>query len=681
MSITFSKLPIRKISLFVAIASWVVMLLGELWEQYYWAEFHGFQNIPLFVKGLFINFFVVGSYLYAEKTFPLEDIDFSELIWKVFIFTVLVTIVSGVDNLLLMILDQNNQASFIFLETVFFQIEFGFFIGILATTFSIWKRMILYDRNKQTEKWWIKFELFLFLLLATHLFKFELEHWLFQVLFGLIILWILILSTNVRWMLQLNFSQKLRTIGQMLVLLICLSYLFFSLNEYYKNELLLIDEIYRSLFSSVVMAFVLIYGVASLLFLIFHLPTSQAIEKKLSDFSLVQLLSESIIEGKTEKEVLSIFFESVFSILQADAGCLVLSEGRTYFQKNLNDTELAGIMQFLSPHLGTTVPQRLTFSRFLEKKRGSSFNSYFVMPFGSEINLEGKLILAKKIHYGFDKTMERMAQSLASQAEMAIHNLRLLAQVIEHNRVKNELEIARKVHKQLLPSVAAISKNLNLKIEVFSESANEVGGDYYDFYQPSDVELMLIIADVAGNGISSAFNMAQMKGIFQTIVRQHLSVEKFMAQANAALSGCLPRNSFITASYFHIHTTLKTITFSRAGHCPALYFNAQDKSVVYLESTGVGLGIIRNASYEKYVAKDAFTYEHGDMLLLYTDGLVEAKNVANETYGFERLKNFFEQYCLSSHNLPFASLILQELNVFTQSSLIADDFTVMLIRL
>ncbi|MCS6834000.1 MAG: serine/threonine-protein phosphatase, partial [Flammeovirgaceae bacterium] len=421
--------------------------------------------------------------------------------------------------------------------------------------------------------------------------------------------------------------------------------------------------------------------VASLLFLAFHLPTSQAIEKKLSDFSLVQLLSESIIEGKTEKEVLSIFFESVFSALQADAGCLVLSEGRAYFQKNLNEAESEQLLRLLSPYLENTAPYRLTFSRFLEKKKGNLFNSYFILPFGSEIGLLGKLVLAKKIHYGFDKTMERMAQSLASQAEMAIHNLRLLAQVIEHNRVKNELEIARKVHKQLLPTTAAFSKNLSLKIEVFSESANEVGGDYYDFYQPSDMELMLIIADVAGSGISSAFNMAQMKGIFHTIVRQHVSVEKFMAQANAALSGCLPKNSFITASYFHIHTTLKTITFSRAGHCPALYFSVQHQNARYLESAGMGLGIIRNASYEKYVAKEAFTYENGDMLLLYTDGLIEAKGVANEIYGFERLKNFFEQYCLSTPEQPFATLILAELQVFTQSATIEDDFTVMLIRL
>ncbi|GAB4329532.1 MAG: hypothetical protein OHK0038_03590 [Flammeovirgaceae bacterium] len=683
MPIIPAQIQLKPLAAILAIVSWFLMLFGELWEQYHFLDISILTSLPLFFKGLLINLFIIGIYVYLEKTFPVEELDFNSLLWQVFITSLLATILSGLDNLLLLLIGHSKEKWHILVETIFFQVEFGLFILILSSAFCVWKRMVLFEKNHNIETLWTAFESLLLILMLSHFFKLNINNWLFQVLFIFMILWILTLTTNVRWMLQLNFGQKLRAIMQMLVMLFCIAYLFFSLTAYYSNELLLIDEIYRSLFSSVVIAFILIYGFVSILFLAFNLPTSQAIEKRLQDFSLMQLLSESIIDGKTEKEVLEIFFNSAVSALQVDAAWLELSEGRVYFKKEIEEEDIKETSKLLEKHINKSNDvQRLTFSRFLGKNTKYKFNSYLILPFGAEIGFQGKLVLLKKLHYGFDKVMERTVQSLSSQAEMAIHNLRLLSQTIEHNRVKNELEIARKVQKQLLPSVQHLSKSLNIKIEVFSESATEVGGDYYDFYQPSNDELVLIVADVAGHGISAAFNMAQMKGIFQTIVRQHLYVEKFMAQANAALAGCLEKNSFITASYFHIHTTLKTITFSRAGHCPALYFDGQTKEVRYLESAGMGLGIIRNSSYEKYVAKEAFTYQNGDILLLYTDGLLEAKKTdSQETYGFERLKAFFEQYCLQKSSLPFAELILSDLQKFTCHSPIKDDFTMVLIRL
>jgi serine phosphatase RsbU (regulator of sigma subunit) len=683
MPIIPTQLKLKPLAVILAIVSWSLMLLGELWEQYHFLDISILTTLPLFFKGLLINLFIIGIYVYLEKTLPLEELDFNALLWQVFISTLLATILSGLDNILLILIGQSKEKWHILVETIFFQIEFGLFILILTSTFCVWKRMVLFEKNHHIETLWTAFESLLLVLMLSHFFKLDINNWLYQILLILMILWILTLTTNVRWMLQLNFNQKLRAILQMIVMLFCIAYLFFSLTAYYSNELLLIDEIYRSLFSSVVIAFVLIYGFISILFLAFNLPTSQAIEKRLQDFSLMQILSESIIEGKTEKEVLEIFFNSAVSALQVDAAWLELSEGRVYFKKDIEIEEIKLTSQLIEKHTNKLQDiQRLTFSRFLGKNKNYIYNSYLTMPFGADIGFQGKLILLKRLHYGFDKVMERTVQSLASQAEMAIHNLRLLSQALEHSRVKSELEIARKVQKQLLPTVQSLSKSLNIKVEVFSESATEVGGDYYDFYQPSNEELVLIVADVAGHGISSAFNMAQMKGIFQTIVRQHLYVEKFMAQANAALVGCLEKNSFITASYFHIHTTLKTITFSRAGHCPALYFDAQNREVRYLESAGMGLGIIRNASYEKYVAKEAFTYQYGDILLLYTDGLVESKGEnSQETYSFERLKAFFEQYCLQKSSQTFAELVLTDLQLFTNSNSIKDDFTLVLIRL
>ena len=125
-------------------------------------------------------------------------------------------------------------------------------------------------------------------------------------------------------------------------------------------------------------------------------------------------------------------------------------------------------------------------------------------------------------------------------------------------------------------------------MEAFSMAADEVGGDYYDILEYEKNKFGFIIGDVSGKGTSAAFQMAQMKGIFHSLVREGLSPKAFMKKTNLALSKCLDKTSFITATYFDIDTTENTLSFSRAGHCPGLIYCAKNSTVSYLESDGMG---------------------------------------------------------------------------------------------
>ena len=155
--------------------------------------------------------------------------------------------------------------------------------------------------------------------------------------------------------------------------------------------------------------------------------------------------------------------------------------------------------------------------------------------------------------------------------------------------------------------------------------------------------------------------------------------EEFIKKANLALSQCLNKSSFITATYFDINTEEKKLSFSRAGHCPSLIHCLENDIVSFLESDGMGLGIIRNSKYNNYVHGNTISYGEGDTLLLYTDGITEAKSLDGEQFGSERLKRSFETHRSKSPN-QIKEGIKNDLSEFTGEIDIDDDYTLVIIR-
>src|SRR5690606_5742085 len=169
-------------------------------------------------------------------------------------------------------------------------------------------------------------------------------------------------------------------------------------------------------------------------------------------------------------------------------------------------------------------------------------------------------------------------------------------------------------------------------IAAFSESADEVGGDYYDTIRTGENEVNLIIADVSGKGTTAAFHMSQMKGIFHSLAQNCMEPDEFMKRANRALVHCLERGSFISATYFSVNTQLKKIRYARAGHCPVLYSTAATDTIEYFKDKGIALGMVRNQSYSNFIKSYEFGYRPGDIMVLYTDGITEAKDKKGEEF-------------------------------------------------
>jgi serine phosphatase RsbU (regulator of sigma subunit) len=170
-----------------------------------------------------------------------------------------------------------------------------------------------------------------------------------------------------------------------------------------------------------------------------------------------------------------------------------------------------------------------------------------------------------------------------------------------------------------------------------------------------------------------------MKGIFHSLAQNCIKPEEFMIRSNQALANCLERGSFISATFFIINTEEKKVNYSRAGHCPVLYFSASRSTAEYLKDKGVALGMVRNKGYAKFIEAHAFGYQPNDIMVLYTDGITEAKNAKGDEYGYDRLlETLLEVKDRSAREIQ--EHLINRLYEFTGTENINDDYTTMIVK-
>ena len=305
------------------------------------------------------------------------------------------------------------------------------------------------------------------------------------------------------------------------------------------------------------------------------------------------------------------------------------------------------------------------------------FKSILVYPIIVKNEQIGTLALLKEVDDSFNKEMIDIINTYVNRASISIENFRLLNEALENERYKEELKIASRVQKSLLPQT--LDKNHDYNITAFSMAADEVGGDYYDTFRINDNKVALIIADVSGKGTSAAFHMSQMKGIFHSLAQLDLEPKEFMVQANSALSRCLEKTSFITASYFIIDTKSKIVRFTRAGHCPTLYLDGRTRETSFFKNKGLGLGILRNSSFEDYVQVNEFYYKPEDVFVLYTDGITEATNQNQEEFGYDRLRTSLLKHASLSPD-KIKDGIIDDLYDFCGKRSLDDDYTMLIVK-
>jgi sigma-B regulation protein RsbU (phosphoserine phosphatase) len=260
----------------------------------------------------------------------------------------------------------------------------------------------------------------------------------------------------------------------------------------------------------------------------------------------------------------------------------------------------------------------------------------------------------------------------------------LLQTAAEKKRLDEELRIARQIQMSLLPRGPLDVPGLG--ITALCVPAREVGGDYYDFFQLPDDRLGVLIADVAGKGTSAALYMAELKGLVLALSQTQASPREMLIEVNRIISDNLDSRSFITMTYAVIDRRAALMTYCRAGHTPLMFLpgpsspGAGAAQVLLPNGMVVGLRIPEAAErFTELLEEATIPLSAGDVIVLYTDGITEAMNHANDLFGESRLSGIIEEH----GHLPSPELrerILREIEAFVGGADQHDDMTMILLK-
>jgi serine phosphatase RsbU (regulator of sigma subunit) len=255
------------------------------------------------------------------------------------------------------------------------------------------------------------------------------------------------------------------------------------------------------------------------------------------------------------------------------------------------------------------------------------------------------------------------AVRIAGQAALAIDNARLYQQ---------QKQFADTMQRSLLPQSVPDLEGLELGAAYESSARVEVGGDVYDFMELPDGRLAVTLGDVTGHGIEAAADMAMAKFVFRSLARDHADPSDFLQSANDVVVGEIAPGKFITMVYVLIDPRTGEVAVAGAGH-PAPRLVAADGSVEALDARGLVLGVELGQTYEDVHG----TLARGDAVVLYTDGVIEARR-AGEMYGNERLDRLLSER-VSLPPAQLAQAVLDDCRAFAHGEL-ADDCAVVVVR-
>jgi phosphoserine phosphatase RsbU/P len=446
-----------------------------------------------------------------------------------------------------------------------------------------------------------------------------------------------------------------------------------------------------------------IYAGMAFVSTLFHLPTAEAFDRKRSELSSLHTLGKLITQVSDFSELVdtvtsmtrdsceasSAWIEVMPSAVATISGALSVATGEqtpptVAGLKNITAEEIALLHasggaalrdQVCREHKPMVVENLARDPRLRHDDEAKGLSGSLVLvPLVSHSGLLGILCAMKDTGFGFMQDDVDLISTFADQATIAIENARLFKTSIERERLMREMYLAQEMQRKLLPQY--LPRHPAIDIDAISTPAFEVGGDYYDFVKLPGGRVGVIVGDVSGKGVSAAFYMSEVKGIFQSLSPISASPCDFMKKANTALASSIDKHSFVSLLYAILDVETGVLVLSRAGHCPMLHVTAD--RATYIRPDGMGLGLGDDDVFGDAIREQEIRLQPGDVCVLYTDGITEA-HLNGEEFGYERLS----AAAWAVRHQP-ASVIKREIldmvDVFIDHQANHDDLTLVVVK-
>lgn len=260
---------------------------------------------------------------------------------------------------------------------------------------------------------------------------------------------------------------------------------------------------------------------------------------------------------------------------------------------------------------------------------------------------------------------------IADQLSALIETDKLLMETEKQRKLEYQLSLASEIQENLLPQFTPSVPRL--KISRVSKSAGEVGGDYYDFFDLGPNRIGIVIADVSGKNVPAAIIMTVFKMTLSTMELRKLSAADVLRKANEIIQKNITTDRFITAMYVIIDSETGSVELACAGHNPVIVVTRRQGSLSLEEHTAKGIPLgITDMPYES----TTFSMQPGDMLVMYTDGVTEARNLEGDEYGGNSLRRFLGR----PRSPDPAEALLADVKGFTGDADQHDDITAVIVE-
>lgn len=283
-----------------------------------------------------------------------------------------------------------------------------------------------------------------------------------------------------------------------------------------------------------------------------------------------------------------------------------------------------------------------------------------------------------RVNY-YNEDHQRTLSTLAAQVAISIANARLYQRISEEEqRLENDLEMARKVQLRLMPRRPPKLERAEIAAQFLA--ARSIGGDLYDFLDYGPGRVALAIGDVSGKAAPAALYAALVSGILRSLAPQHLSPAAMLAALNDQLQERKLAAQYVTMLMAVWDDSNQTLQIANAGSVQPLFVSAKPAvaggpRVRTIKAEGFPLGLFPDATYEEFT----LSTQPGDLIVFFSDGIVDAENAAEEMFGSERLIQVLQSLPNPTAESAVES-VLSAVNEFQSGTDHFDDETLVVLR-
>jgi sigma-B regulation protein RsbU (phosphoserine phosphatase) len=266
------------------------------------------------------------------------------------------------------------------------------------------------------------------------------------------------------------------------------------------------------------------------------------------------------------------------------------------------------------------------------------------------------------------------ATVLAEYASLTLDNLFNYMEILEKKQIEKEISMAADIQRGMLPmGLPALSR---AEVGSFTRAARGVSGDYYDYFaMHNSGRIVLTICDVAGKGVPASLVMVMIRTIMHLLSSTSMDAATMTRWINEGVTGSVDLGRFATFSILVYDPHTRSLEYSNAGHLPIILYRSATESVEILHCDGLPIGIERDAHYETR----RYTLEPNDVLLMYTDGIVEAKNHERLEYGRPQLEAVLTRHRREEAQ-QIVNAIADSVDRFTENETQFDDQTLLAMK-